>query len=108
MQETEIWPYEQMDYAQPSSPGEWHTQTPMGLWHKTDHLISARRPDLRVIDTKKRTCKIVDFSVPGDRRIKLKESEKKYKNLDFARKLKSMEQEDDNYTNRDWYIWYSN
>ena len=32
----------------------------------------------------KRTCKIVDFAVPADHRIKLKESEKK----DLARKLK--------------------
>ncbi len=27
-------PYEQIVYSQPSScPGEWHTQTSMGLWH---------------------------------------------------------------------------
>ena len=37
----------------------------------TDNLISARRPDLIMI--KKRTCKIVDFAVPADHRIKLKE-----------------------------------
>ena len=38
----------------------------------TDHLISARRPDLIIINKKKRTCKIVDFTVPADHRIKLK------------------------------------
>ena len=27
-----------------------------------DHLISARRPDLIIINKKKRTCKIVDFA----------------------------------------------
>ena len=44
----------------------------------TDHLISARRPDLIVINKKKKmTCKIVDFVVPSDHRIKLKECEKK-------------------------------
>ena len=32
----------------------------------TDHLISARRPDLISINKKKRTCKIVDFAVPAD------------------------------------------
>ena len=53
-----------------------------------DHLISARRPDLIVINKKKRTCKIVDFAVPTDHRIKLKECEKKDKYLDLARKLK--------------------
>ena len=51
----------------------------------TDHLISARRPDLIMINKKKRICKIVDFTVPADHRIKPKECEKKDKYLDFAR-----------------------
>ena len=44
----------------------------------TNHLISARRPDNRRPDNnkKKRMCKIVDFAVPVDHRINLKESEK--------------------------------
>ena len=32
----------------------------------TDHLISARRPDLIIINKIKRTCKIVDFALPAD------------------------------------------
>ena len=56
----------------------------------TDHLISARRPDLIIINKKKSTCKIVDFAVPADHRIKLKECEKKDKYLDLARKLKKL------------------
>ena len=55
----------------------------------TDHLISARRPDL-TINKKKRTCKIVDFVVPADHRIKLNESEKKDKYQDLARELKKL------------------
>ena len=52
------------------------------LWDfeiQTDHIISARRPDLIVINKrkKKRNCKIVDFAVPADHLIKLKECEKK-------------------------------
>ena len=50
------------------------------LWDfniQTDHLIPARRPDLIIINKKKRTCKIVRFAVPADYRIKLKEYEKK-------------------------------
>ena len=50
----------------------------------TDHLISARKPDLIIINNKKkkkkkkeRICKIVNFAVPADYRIKLKECEKK-------------------------------
>ena len=56
----------------------------------TDHLISARRPDLIILNKKKRTRKIVDFAVPADHRIKLKECEKKDKYLDFARELKKL------------------
>ena len=36
----------------------------------------------------KRICKIVDFAIPVDHRIKLKESEKKDKYLDLAREFK--------------------
>ena len=54
---------------------------------QTDHLISARRPDLIVIKKKKRNCKIVDFAVPADHRIKLRESEKNYKYFDLVREL---------------------
>ena len=51
----------------------------------TDLLILARRPDLIIINKKKRTCKIVDFAVPANHRIKLKKCEKKDKNLDLPR-----------------------
>ena len=60
------------------------------LWEfdtQTDHLISARRPDLIIIN-KKRTSKILDFAVPTDHRIKLKGIEKKDKYLDLVRELK--------------------
>ena len=39
---------------------------------------------------KKRICKIVDFAVPADHRIKLNECEKKDKYLDLARELKKI------------------
>ena len=56
---------------------------------QTDHLIQARRIDLIIINKKKeRICRIVDFVVPTDHRINLKESEKKDKYLDLARELK--------------------
>ena len=49
---------------------------------QTDHVIEARRSDLVVVD-KNRTCKIIDFAVPGDIKIEEKEKEKieKYHNL---------------------------
>ena len=58
------------------------------LWDfekQTDLLISARQPDFVVI---KKKCQIVDFAVPADHRVKLKES-KKDKYLNLARKLKN-------------------
>ena len=65
------------------------------LWDfniQTDHLIPARRPDLIIINNKKkkRICKIVDFAVLAHHRINLKESEKKDKYIDLARELKKL------------------
>ena len=57
---------------------------------QTDHLIPARRPDLIIINKKKRICKIVDSAVPADHRINLKECEKKDSYLDLARELKKL------------------
>ena len=74
----------------PTDVLENDTHKPLwGFDLQTDHLIWARRPDLTIIIIKKkRTCKNVDFAVPVDRRIKLKESQKKDKYLDLARELK--------------------
>ena len=75
----------------------------------TDHIISARRPGLIIINKKKRPCKIVDFAVPADHRMKLKECEKKDKYLDLATELKkTMEHAGENYTNCNWCVWNSN
>ena len=65
------------------------------LWYfniETDQLIPARRPDLIIINKKKKKkiCKIVDFAVPADHRINLTECEKKDKYLDLARELKKL------------------
>ena len=71
------------------------------LWYfdiHTDHLISARRPYLIIIKKKKkkRFCKIFDFAVPADHRIKLKEY------------WKTTGHEGDNYINCDWCFWRNN
>ena len=59
---------------------------------KTDHPIPARRPDLVLINKKKkkekRTCQLVDF--PANHRVKMKENEKMDKYLDLARELKKL------------------
>ena len=87
------------DYA-----NKWYTQnqtpaleddTHKLLWDfdiHTDHVISVRRPDLIIINKKKKKkiCKIVDFAVPADHRIKLRKCEKRDKHLDLARELKKL------------------
>ena len=47
-----------------------------------------------------KTCLIVDFAVPDDHRVNLKESEKKDKFRDLTRELKkTVEHESEGYTN---------
>ena len=62
------------------------------LWDfsiQTDHVIEARRPNLVVVDQKERTCKIIDFAVPGDSRMEEKEKDKieKYQDLGELQKI---------------------
>ena len=74
-----------------------------------DHLISARKPDLIIINKKKRTCKIFDFALPADHGIKLKECEMKDKYLDLVQGIeKTMEYVGNHYTNCNWCVWNSN
>ena len=57
----------------------------------------------------KRTCRIVNFAVLPDHRVKLKESTKKDKYLDLARELKKkkiVEHETDDYTDCNWCPCY--
>ena len=73
------------------------------LWDfeiQTDHLISSRQPDLVIINKKKRTCRIGDFAISADHRVKLKESEKNEKYLGLVRILKILrDEENDGDTN---------
>ena len=56
----------------------------------TEHLISARRPDLVIFNKKKRTHRIVDFDVPADHRVELKESENRNKYQTLPEKWKKL------------------
>ena len=67
----------------------------MGLWHthRSPNLGQKTRPynnQQQQKKKKKRICKIVDFAVLADHRIKLKECEKKDKYLDLARASKKL------------------
>ena len=75
---------------------------------QTDHLISARRPGLIIINKKERTCRIVDLAVPANHRVKLKGCEKIDKYFEFAMEVKkTVGHESDNYTTCNWYSWYT-
>ena len=63
------------------------------LWDfsiQTDHVIEARRPDLVLVDKKERSCKMIDFAVPGDSRIAEKEKDKLEKYQELGRELQKI------------------
>ena len=64
----------------------------MGLWYTngSPNLGLKTRPYHNQQKKKKKICKIADFAVPVDHRIKLKECEKRDKYLDLARELKKL------------------
>ena len=76
-------------------------------FYGTCHTNGSPNFGQKIINKKK--CKIIDFAVSADHRIKLKECEKKDKYHGLARELKkNMEHEGDNYTNCDWCFWHGN
>ena len=102
-------PYKRVVYWQPGiCPEEWDAQTSL-VWWDTNGSFNLRRTT-RPCESKKkkkkklRTCRIVDFVVPADHRVKLKESEKEDEYLELARELKktTMEHEGDGDTSCNW------
>ena len=61
-----------------------------GFSIQTDHVIEARRLDLVAVDKKERICKVIDFAVPGDSRIKEKEKDNIEKYQDLGRELQKI------------------
>ena len=57
---------------------------------QTDHVIEARKPDLFVVDKKERSCKIIDFVIPGDSRIEEKEKDKIEKHQELGREFQKI------------------
>ena len=60
----------------------WHTNGLPNLGQKTTAYCNQQQ--------KKRTCKILDFAVPADHKIKLKENEKKDKYFDYTWELQKL------------------
>ena len=68
--------YEKVVYSQPRM--RWENETDKIFCDfeiHIDHLISARRQDQVIVNEKKRTWLIVDFAIPADHSVKLKECE---------------------------------
>ena len=84
-----------------------HAQLLRDFEIQTDPLISARQPDQVIVNKKKKSCRIGNFTVPAGHKVKIKESEKRDKYLDLAREQKTMEHESDGDTNRCWCTWYN-
>ena len=110
-----------MVYAQTRiRPGKWDAQNSLRFLD-TDNLIPARRPDLRIVNNnnnnkkkqknkkqkqKKETCRIVEFAVPADHWMKIKENKKRDQYLGLTRELKkAMEHEGGGDTNFNWCTW---
>ena len=70
------------------------------LWDfsiQTDLVIKAWKPDLVAVNKKRRTCKMIDFAVPGVR-IEEKEKGKIKKYQDLRRKLQRIWNASEDYT----------
>ena len=95
VQEIEIWPYEQMVYAQPSTcPGEWDILTPMEVWHKNGSPNLGQKTTPYSNQLVKENLQNCRFCCPCWQQNKTEKSEKKDKYLDLASKLKkAMEDE---------------
>ena len=52
--------------------------------------MQAWRPDLVLVDKKKRSCKIIDFAFPGDSKIEEKEKDMIEKYQDLGRELQKI------------------
>ena len=57
---------------------------------KTDHSIPASRPDVLLINKKKRTCHLVGFPVLAGNKVKMKENKKINKYQELTRELGKM------------------
>ena len=87
--------YTYIHSEQPEGLGGWRTSGD----YPNDNIIEKRPGDLK---------RIAIFAVPAEHRVKVKESEKKDKYLDFTRELKkTVEHESDVYINYNWCSTYS-
>ena len=75
-----------MVYAQTRiCPGEWDTQNSLGFSDTNRSLDLGQMTRPSDSQQKKRTCRVVDFAVQTDHKVKIKENEKRDNYQDLAR-----------------------
>ena len=102
MSKVTLWELSQKLKLDPAN--KLYTHKPASVLENETHKLlwdfAIQTTKLWNIQQKKRTCRILNFAVPVDPKVKLKEREKKDKYLDLARELnKTVEHESDVYTN---------
>ena len=90
-------PPKQLGNILPTMPMGWYTIK------LNAQLFSSNYYHL-IIKKKKKTCHVVNFAVPMDHRVNIKEEKKEDKYLDLARELRKLKHEDDGDTNCNWRI----
>ena len=60
------------------------------MWDTPVNTITVNRPDIIMKDSMNSTCKLIDMSIPSDRKIALKEIEKKSKHKDLEFEIQRM------------------
>ena len=98
-----------MVYAKPRiRPGKWDAQTSVGFWNTNVSPNLGQTTRTNNSRQKNENCWIEEFIVLADHRLKLKESEKIDKYLDFAKELKkTVKHKSDSDTSSNWCLRYS-
>ena len=98
-----------MVYVQPRiRPRKWDPENYSGFWDTNGWFNLDLTTGLSDSQQKKKEPELVDLAVPTDHSGKLKESEKRNKDIDFARDLKkNMGHKSDGDTDCNWCSWYS-
>ena len=85
-----------------TTPDKWYQHEPEAviendniciLWDfpiHTDRTTRANRPDIVIKDKTKKVCQLIDFAIPSDKNVNVKEFEKKYKYKDLEIEIQRM------------------
>ena len=77
VQEIKIWPYYQMVYTENRIHPRNENHKLLDFEIQTDHRILTRKPDVVLINKKKKTCQLTDFAVLSDHSVRIKAKREK-------------------------------